>query len=93
MRDFSENAHLRKLQKWRKITTKLSKQRVCETRTATPARTSSDIMQSKYCFRTLPLVYHPKDRNEASCNSDMPENHIFFFERESFKKIALPLEA
>ena len=51
-------------------------ERVYETRTATPARTSSEIPQSKSCFRTLPLIYHPKGQNEAPYNSEMPENDI-----------------
>ena len=44
-----------------------------DSRMATPAKTSSDIPQSKYCFRKLPLIYHPKDQNQAFYNSEMPE--------------------
>ena len=47
---------------------------------ATPVILSSDILQRKYCVRTLLLKYHPKGQKEASYNSEMPENHIFFFE-------------
>ena len=47
-----------------------------ETRTATPARTSSGIPQSKSCFHTLLLIYHPEGHNKAPYNSEMPENDI-----------------
>ena len=50
--------------------------RVYETRTATPARTSSGIPQSRSCFRTLPLMYHPEGQNKAPYNSEIPENDI-----------------
>ena len=54
-----------------------------------PVRASPDILQRRYCFRTLPLIYHPRGKNEDSYNSEIPENHIFFFEgkhseRQSF---------
>ena len=58
---------------------------VYETRTATPARTSSDTLQRNYCFSTLPLKYHPKSQNEASYNLKIPENHLLFFEDKHSK--------
>ena len=48
-------------------------------KTATPARTSSDILQSKYCFHKLPLMYYSQGQNGASYNSEVPGNHIFSF--------------
>ena len=55
----------------------LSEQRLYETRTATPTRTSCAIRQKKYCFHTLPLIYHSQGQNKASYNSEMPKNHSF----------------
>ena len=55
-------------------------QRVYETRTATPAETSSEIPESKSSFCTLPLIYHPKGQNKAPYNSEMLENDIFTLE-------------
>ena len=53
--------------------------------TTTSARTSSDTAQSKHCFRTLPLVYHPKGQNEASYNSEMLQNHPLSLKTNIFK--------
>ena len=44
----------------------------------------------KYWFHTLPLIYHPKGQNEASYNSEMPENHIIFFEDEHLRRLRRP---
>ena len=60
---------------------------------ATPARMSSDILQRKYCFCTLPLIYDPKRQTEASYNSDMPEKHIFFFKDNYSKRMSFTSEA
>ena len=48
--------------------------------TAAPARMSSEIPQSKSCFRMLPLIYHPEGQNKAS---EMPENDILTLKTKS----------
>ena len=41
----------------------------------------------------LPLIYHPQGQNEASYNSEMPENHIFVFYGEHPKRLPFTSEA
>ena len=56
---------------------------------ATPTRTSSANPQSKSCFRTLPLIYHPKGQKKVTYKSKVPENDIFYFEDKHFKRVSL----
>ena len=58
-----------------------------------PARTLSDNTQSKYCFRALPLIYHPKKAKMNPATSQRCLKTIFFFEGKQLKRLSFASEA